>query len=55
VIERVLIDVRLEGHAVFLRQRPSQALGFKRTHFDQNFGQFLARLAPLPCLIEVLR
>jgi hypothetical protein len=54
VLERVIIDMGLKRQPVFLGERPGEALGFERTHIDQDVGESLAGLFALVRLLEVL-
>ena len=55
VFERGGIDMGLKGQAVFLRERARQALRFKRSHVDEDVGDFLSRLFALMRFFQVLR
>jgi len=54
-VERVLVDMRLKRHPIFLRERTRKALRLERAHLDQHVGQFLAGLLALARFVEVLR
>ena len=51
----MLVDMRLEGQPVFLRQRAREALRLERAHVDQHVGQLLAGFFALARLFQVLR
>ncbi len=54
-VEAVLVDVRLEGEAILLRQGARQPLGLECTHLDQHVSEFLAGLLALAGLVDILR
>ena len=53
-IERVLVDMGLEGQVIFLGERTREALRLQRAHLDQHVGNFLAGLLALPRRVEIL-
>ena len=53
-VDRMLVDVRLEGQPVFLGDRARQTLRLQRTHVDQHVGQVLPGLFALAGALEIL-
>jgi len=50
----MLIDVRLEGEPIFLRENSRQPLWFERAHLNECVGELLPGFLSLPGFFEVM-